>query len=131
MRKAFAIGGIVCFFATCVLFWLTLPWASHIDKRVSAIGPAKITEEFDTWLRERKKTEIEITVDSLPSALRSLRPVRAHLDQDGLYLVLKRGFVEEDGVFIALPGTGRSIENGSDPSYYPLGSRVYRYHISG
>ncbi|MBI5395557.1 MAG: hypothetical protein HZA91_09705 [Verrucomicrobia bacterium] len=131
MRKALAIGGVICLFATCALLWLTLPWASHIEKRVSTIGPAKITEGFDAWLRTRKKNEAEIPVDSLPSALRDLRPVRVHLDQDGLYLVLKIRFVEEDGVFIALPVTGRKFDSGSDPSYYPLGGRVYRYHISG
>lgn len=107
------------------LCWLSFPWSSVIEARVASVGPEKMVSEFEAWTISRNQNETHIDVATLPPSLRALKPVRALLRPDGLYLVMKQMFVADDGVFIASPGIHRPVGLGSDPSFVPLGTRVF------
>ena len=131
MRKRFAVPLVVFSSITALSVWFSLPWVSTIESRVAIADPYKLVVEFDGWQTGRSHNAMHIEVGELPSAFRALKPVGARIRREGVYLVLKRGFVAEDGVFISYPEVSVPPSNGSDPSFRCLGSRVYRYHVSG
>jgi len=131
MKKVVLALSLVVLAVAAGLCWLSFPWSSVIEARVASVGPDKMVSEFDAWTVSRKRNETHIDVATLPPSLRALKPVRALRRPDGLYLVMKQLFVEDDGVFIASPGIHPPVGLGSDPSFVPLGTRVFRYHISG
>lgn len=121
-----------CFLAIAVAsVWLTFPWEWHIQQRVSKIGSATMTKEFDAWWIGIDKGRSKFSVESLPPSLHALKPLEVRREADGVYLVMKRMFVIKKGVFITVPGTTSAYDTGTDPSMHSLGGRVYYYHIRG
>lgn len=109
---------------------LSYPWPRVIEMRLAHMNPSVMAAEYDAW--RTSPTADPSDLGALPLSMRRLHPKRARVDSDGIYLEMGGFFVEEDGVFIALPGVDKSSEGaGSDPSYYPISPRVYRYHVSG
>lgn len=51
------------------------------------------------------------------------------INNEGVYVELKRFLADEDGIFIATKDG--SYGNGTDPSYERIAECVYYYHISG
>lgn len=131
MKRLILICIIVGLLVTGGICWMRYPWIWVIEHRVEAVGPTKLVVAFDAWPVVQTKTAKAIEVADLPPSLRELNPVSAVLRSDGVYLILKTSFVEEDGVFIASPGIKKTTGTAADPSWFALGDRVYRYHISG
>jgi len=131
MRKRLIVLSVMIATIASLGAWWSLPWTSQIESRVGRIGIPALVAAFDSWQIDRAQKPKRIEVTALPTALRALRPSSARLDRDGLYLVLRRGFVEEDGVFISYPYDSVTRTKSADPSWILLGPRVYRYHVSG
>ncbi|MCE9506828.1 MAG: hypothetical protein K8R48_00725 [Alphaproteobacteria bacterium] len=131
MKKIAIILAVLLSCAIAAISWHNFPWSWVIDRRVADSGPGKLIADFDGWHQHLDKNASMIEVLDLPASFQALKPMRAFHRDKGLYLVLKSGFVNEEGVFLASPGNQPDTSTGTDPSFVPLGERVYRYHFRG
>ncbi len=61
----------------------------------------------------------------------SLNPKKIKLSKEGLFIILKKGFVEESGLFVPNKSVDFSERVGEDPEFILLENGVYRYKIRG
>jgi hypothetical protein len=131
MKKTLAIITVFLLAGLCLLAWWRYgPCASMIEKRVASVGVSRLEADFDAWSLNREQKEKALALEELPGGMQALRPLRAFLRRDGLYLPLKDRFNEEDGVFIAATSADAERKPSHDPvlQFHRLGPKVFRYH---
>ena len=131
MKKLLAVLAVSLLIGLAALAWWRYgPCASAIEKRVASVGLLRLEAGFDAWSVNREPKETLVALEELPGDMQALRPLRASLRSDGLYLLLKERFNEEDGVYIAATSADAERKSSNDPvlQFHRLGSRVFRYH---
>ena len=131
MKKPLAVLAVSLLIGLgAIAWWRYGPCASAIEKRVASVGLLRLEAGFDAWSVNREPKETPVALEELPGDMQALRPLRASLRSDGLYLLLKERFNEEDGVYIAAMSADAERKPSHDPAlqFHRLGSRVFRYH---
>ena len=77
------------------------------------------------------KTQVIYPTPPIPPEFRPAAPKSVRMRDEGVYLIINRFFVEEDGVFILKSDTDFHPSSVGDPSYKKVSGRIYTYHISG
>src|SRR5690606_16059663 len=71
-----------------------------------------------------------IPQDRWPAAITYFEPERVYATPEGLYIAQSSFFVQEQGLFV--PRSPDFVSHaGTDPSYIPMDSGVFRYEIKG
>jgi hypothetical protein len=104
------------------------------ESRVDRVGAAKIVEEFDDWLAPTQLPDTgsrDVPLDSLPASIRKLGGNQAVLRNEGLYLQIRKRFVEADHILLRSTQAFPVMLSSGDPQFIELRPRIYLVRIKG
>ena len=114
--------------------WYAYPWRGIIEKRIEKIGPNNLINNFDSWIKVRDPLNTkweEIQIKELPISLRVPGVKEAILRKEGLYLLVRRRFVESDYILIRSEENFPILMSSGDPKFTELRNRIWYVEIKG
>ena len=106
----------------------------QIRNRIEKIGAENMVRAYDQWEQNQtplKRKLEEIALDQLPDELRLKGVSEAILRKEGLYLLLRRRFVEEDYLLIRSRKEFPALISSGDPSFSRLKHRIWLVEVKG
>jgi len=79
------------------------------------------------WTTRLANHSADVPKTDWPNAISKFSPLGVRMNDDGVYVVLKRLFVEESGLFLLPMSSVFQPSTGGDPSYRQLRGQVYWY----
>lgn len=112
--------------------WLLKPM---VPPRIDEITAGKLVHEADEIysgscrLNSRRWELVE--PKSWTTEVTKLKPISVRVDNNGVYVVLEKNYVEERGLFL-LPSSSLYVPNlHTDPGYLRVEGRVFWYVVKG
>lgn len=102
----------------------------HSDETLLRISP-QLLLDADEVMAKYPTSDVRLEPKEWPSSIQQLAPAQVHVRPEGLYLMFRRRFVQEWGVFILRSSSDFTPQEGTDPSFKRVKDRLYRYHIAG
>jgi hypothetical protein len=91
-----------------------------------------ISEQLiDDSKRILKKYPVEASLrdeEEWPESIKSISPLSLWVNQEGLYILMKKRFVEGWGVFIPREDSDKYLENTTLPSYDRVMKGIYTFY---
>jgi hypothetical protein len=134
MKKIVSITVLIVIGVIATLGWYSYPWKIIIEKRINDVGAAKIATIFDLWVENRGDLRSKwenISIDDLPHDFKVLGASEAILRNEGLYLLMRRGFVEEDYILIRSKEPFPVMIYSGDPKFSEIRNRIWFVQIKG
>ena len=78
-----------------------------------------------------KKYPVEASLtneEEQPESIKALSPISLWVNQEGLYILTKKRFVQGWGVFIPREDSERYLENTTIPSYNRIATGIYKFY---
>ena len=78
-----------------------------------------------------KKYPVEASLtneEEQPESIKALSPISLWVNQEGLYILMKKRFVQGWGVFIPREDSERYLENTTIPSYDRIATCIYKFY---
>ena len=140
-RKRVIVATVAAVVAGCAISVFLMAWALHLPsprtkvlRRAEVLGYDAVVATADVVLGDHQDPEALIQglgARAGRELIRDLSAAEVRVRREGLYLVFRQAFVEEEGLFVLRKDSEFRPRSGGDPSYEPVAPRLYWYKIRG
>jgi hypothetical protein len=98
------------------------------DEEIVAISENLIDDSV--IILQKYPVEASLTnEEDRPESIKALSPLSLWVNQEGLYILTKKRFVEGWGIFIPREDTEKYIEKTTMPSYNRIAKGIYKFYV--
>ena len=98
---------------------------------VTTIGAARITGAVESLRTVVKAQKVAVPESQWPQVIKELKPKNVYVDGDGVWVAMRSGYIEGEGLLVIFPGGKEPEEHWGDPSLWRVGKRVFWYSFTG
>lgn len=98
---------------------------------VSEFGADTITSAIEPLRSLATSPKTELPQSKWPAAIRAMHPTNVFINEEGVWVAKRSGFIEGEGILIVFRGTKEPEEHWGDPSMWRVGRGVFWYQFTG
>ena len=110
-----------------IIFLMMTDGSIPSDEKLVSISEVLFADS-KTILNNYSVEASSINEEDWPESIKSLSPLSLWVNQEGLYILTKKRFVEGWGVFIPREEGEKYLKNTTIPSYDRIANGIYKFH---
>jgi hypothetical protein len=98
---------------------------------VERVGATRITRAVESLRSLVKAQKVAVPERQWPQAIKELTPEGVYVDEDGVWVAKRSGYIEGEGLLVIFEGGKEPEEHWGDPSLWRVGKGVFWYSFTG